>query len=142
MTKVKDGDTVKVHYTGKFNDGTIFDSSAAREPLMFKMGAGQLIQGFEKAVAGMEPGQSKTVNLAPEEAYGPYQDELVQEIGCEDLPEGFQPEPGMVLQFRQPDGQTSLATVIDVSESRMTLDGNHPLAGKELTFEIELVEIM
>lgn len=142
MTKVKDGDTVKVHYTGKLKDGTIFDSSVAREPLMFQMGAGQLIQGFEQAVMGMEPGDSKTINLAPDEAYGPYLDDLIQEIGCEELPQGFQPETGMVLQFRQPDGQTTLATVIEVSESKMKIDGNHPLAGKDLTFEIELVEII
>jgi FKBP-type peptidyl-prolyl cis-trans isomerase 2 len=142
VVKVKDGDTVKVHYTGKFKDGTIFDSSVAREPLVFQMGAGQLIKGFESAVLGMEPGESKTVNIVPDEAYGPYLDELVQEVDCNEFPEGFQPEPGMVLQFRQPDGETNLATVIDVSESSMTLDGNHPLAGKGLTFEIELVEIV
>ena len=142
MVTVKDGDTVKVHYTGKFKDGTIFDSSVAREPLTFQMGAGQLIQGFEDAVMAMKPGESKTVNLVPDEAYGPHMDELIQEVGCEEFPEGFQPEVGMVLQVRQPDGETSMATVVNVSGSKMTIDGNHPLAGKDLTFEIELLEIV
>ena len=139
--QAKDGDTVKVHYTGKLEDGTVFDTSIERDPLQFTIGEGQLIPGFEQAVVGMSPGESKTVEIPADEAYGPYREELVMVVDRDQLPEDLQPEVGQQLQIRQPDGQTILVKVIDVSESSVTLDANHPLAGKDLTFDIELVEV-
>ncbi len=138
--QAKDGDTVKVHYTGKLEDGTVFDSSIEREPLQFTIGEGQLIPGFEQAVVGMSPGESKTVEIPADEAY-PYREEMVLVVDRDQLPEDLQPEVGQQLQMRQPDGQTILVKVIDVSELSVTLDANHPLAGKDLTFDIQLVEI-
>ena len=137
----KDGNTVKVHYTGTLEDGTIFDTSVGREPLEFTLGEGQLILGFEEAVKGMEVGQSKTVTIPPERAYGPHLDNLVLVIEREQLPENLDPEVGQQLQMQQTDGRTAVVIVTDVSEDTITVDANHPLAGKDLTFEIELVEI-
>ena len=138
--QAKDGDTVQVHYTLKLEDGTVFETSIGGDPLQFTIGEGQLIPGFEQAVVGMSPGESKTVEIPADEAY-PYHDELVMVVDRDQLPEDLQPEVGQQLQIRQPDGQTILVKVIDVSESSVTLDANHPLAGKDLTFDIELVEI-
>ena len=139
--QAKDGDTVQVHYTLKLEDGTVFDTSIGGDPLQFTIGDGQLIPGFEQAVVGMSPGESKTVEIPADEAYGPYLEELVMVVDRDQLPEDLQPEVGQQLQISQPDGQTILVKVIDVSESSVTLDANHPLAGKDLTFDIELVEI-
>ncbi|MBE9514547.1 MAG: peptidylprolyl isomerase [Chloroflexi bacterium] len=139
--QAKDGDTVQVHYTLKLEDGTVFDTSIGGDPLQFTIGDGQLIPGFEQAVVGMSPGESKTVEIPADEAYGPYLEELVMVVDRDQLPEDLQPEVGQQLQIRQPDGQTILVKVIDVSESSVTLDANHPLAGEDLTFDIELVEI-
>ncbi len=139
--QAKDGDTVKVHYTGTLEDGTVFDTSVEREPLEFTLGEGTLIPGFEEAVKGIQVGQSITVTIPAEEAYGPYRDDLVMVIERDQLPEGLSPEVGQRLQMQQTNNGTIVVIVIDVSETTITVDANHPLAGKDLTFEIELIEI-
>ena len=136
-----DGNTVKVHYTGTLEDGTIFDSSVDREPLEFVLGAGTMIPGFEDAVRGMQVDQSKTVTIPTQEAYGAYRDDMVLVIERSQLPEGLNPEVGQKLQMQQPDGGPVVVVVTDVTETTLTLDANHPLAGKDLTFELKLVEI-
>ena len=140
-TIANDGDTVKVHYTGTLEDGTVFDTSREREPLEFTLGEGQLIPGFEEAVRGIQVGQTKTVTIPAEEAYGPHHDEMVMVVERDKLPEGLKPAIGQRLQMQQPDSGTAVVVVTDVSETTITIDANHPLAGKVLTFEIELVEI-
>jgi peptidylprolyl isomerase len=141
MTQAKSGDTVKIHYTGTLDDGTQFDSSEGRDPLEFQLGSGQVIPGFEKAVEGMSVGDKKSVNIEPEDAYGARQDQMVQDVPKSALPEDLVPEVGMALQARGQDGQTLRLTVTDVAEDSITVDGNHPLAGKALNFDIELVHI-
>ena len=136
-----DGDTVRVHYTGTLEDGTTFDTSVGGEPLEFTLGAGQMIPGFEEAVYGLKIGESKTVTIPAEEAYGPHRDDLVIVVEWEQLPAGLDPEVGQQLQMQQTDGRTAVVIVTDVSETTITVDANHHLAGKDLTFEIELVEI-
>ena len=136
-----DGDTVKVHYTGTLEDGTVFDTSIGREPLEFTLGEGIVIPGFEEAVMGMRVGESKTVTIPVEKAYGPHYADLVIVAEREQLPAGLDPEVGQQLQMQQTDGRTTTVTVTDVSEETITVDANHPLAGKDLTFKIELVEI-
>ena len=140
MTQAKKGDKVKVQYTGKLEDGTVFSSSSHEEPLQFTIGEGQILPGFEQAVIGMNPGESKIVQIAPENAYGPRLEELVVVIAREQLPNEMNPALGERLQIRQTDGQTIAVTVADVSPSTVTLDANHPLAGKDLTFDIRLLE--
>ncbi len=142
MGKAKNGDKVKVHYTGKFEDGKVFDSSIEREPLEFTIGKGQVIRGFEEAVEGMNPGDSKTAKITADKAYGPYREEMVLEVERKRLPSNLEPKVGQRLKMHQPDGRTIGVTVTDVSESKVTLDANHPLAGKNLTFDIELVEVV
>lgn len=142
MAQAKEGDTVKVHYTGKLEDGTVFDTSEERAPLEFTIGSGQIIPGFERAVVGMEPGEAKTATIPPEEAYGPHRDEMTITVDREQFPEDINPEPGQQLQVQQPDGRAAIVVVSDVSESSVTLDANHPLAGQPLTFDIELVDII
>lgn len=141
MSKAKKGDTVKVHYTGKLNDGSVFDSSENREPLEFQLGSGQLIPGFEKAVNGMTVGDSTTVTIPANEAYGDVNEELILSVEKDRLPADIQPEVGMQLQVQQPDGQPVPVVISDVTDSVVKLDANHPLAGKDLTFFIEVVEI-
>lgn len=141
MGRAENGDTVTVDYTGKLEDGTVFDSSEDREPLEFTIGEDQVIPGFEKAVVGMNPGESKTAKLPVEEAYGPRRDDMVFEVDPAQFPEDLDPEVGERLQVRQETGETFEVTVADVGESAVTLDANHPLAGRELTFDIELKEI-
>jgi len=142
MAQAKTGDTVKVHYTGKLDDGTIFDTSADREPLEFTIGEKQLIPDFERAVAGMEPGESKSIQIASENAYGPHHEEMVMVIERKDVPEGLNPQVDQRLQVQQQNGQSFVVTVTAVSEESVTLDGNHPLAGKDLNFDIQLTEIV
>jgi len=142
MAQAKTGDTVKVHYTGKLDDGTVFDTSADREPLQFTIGQGQLIPDFEQAVVGMNPGESKTVQIPSENAYGPHRQEMVMEVGRNEFPADLEPKVDQRLQVRQQDGQTFPVTVTAVSESSVTLDANHPLAGKDLTFDVQLTEIV
>ena len=141
MAQAKNSDTVKVHYTGKLEDGSVFDSSINHDPLEFTIGEGQVIPGFEEAVLGMDLNETKTVTIPEDKAYGPYHKDLVAEVDRSQLPADLEPEIGQQLEGRQPDGQVIVATVIGVSESNVTLDANHPLAGKNLTFEIQLVAI-
>jgi peptidylprolyl isomerase len=141
MAQAKTGDTVKVHYTGKLEDNTIFDTSEGREPLQFTIGEGRLIPDFEQAVVGMKPGETKTINVPPERAYGPHLEEMVMVVNRQDIPEDLKPEVNQRLQVQQADGQACIVTVTSVSDSSVTLDGNHPLAGKQLTFDIQLAEI-
>jgi len=139
--QAKNGDTVQVNYTGKLADGTVFDSSVGREPLEFKLGAGQMIPGFEKAVLGMKVGEKKTVTIPAEEAYGPYRPELTAEIPRTQLASGVTPQVGQQLQSKRNDGSIVAVVVTKVTDTTISVDGNHPLAGKDLTFEIELVKI-
>src|SRR5690625_1569386 len=141
MSKVKKDDTVKVHYTGKLNDGQVFDSSREREPIEFKVGAGQMIPGFEKGVLDMELHQKKEISIKPEEAYGEVKDELFQEIPKPQLPEEIKPEVGMGLAASMPDGSQQQLRVSEVKEDSIVVDANHPLAGKDLNIELEVVEI-
>lgn len=141
MAQAKRGNTVKVHYVGTFEDGTVFDTSREREPLPFTIGEGEVIPGFEEAVVGMNPGESKKVVIPAENAYGPRHEEMVLVVDRQHLPEGVDPQVGQQYQIPQSDGQSIVVTVTDTSESSVTLDGNHPLAGRELTFEIELLEV-
>ena len=142
MGQVKQGDRVKVHYTGKLDDGKVFDSSNGREPLQFTIGEGQVIVGFEEAVLGMSPGESKLAKIPVEKAYGPYRAEMVRVFEKSQFPPDMNPEVGQRLQLNQPDGRLLVVTVKEVLESKVALDANHPLAGKDLAFEIELVEIL
>jgi len=140
MAQAQSGDTVQVHYTGKLSDGTVFDSSRDREPLEFAIGEGQIIPGFEQAVIGMEPGESKTAEIPSDQAYGPHREEMVLEVDREQIPEDIEVEPGQQLQVQHPSGQNIPVVVTNVAESKVTLDANHPLAGQDLTFDIELVK--
>jgi peptidylprolyl isomerase len=142
MPKPQAGDTVRVHYTGTLEDGTQFDSSRGAEPLEFAMGQGQLIAGFENAVSALSAGESCTVTLAPEDAYGESNAEMIQDVPRRMMPEGLQLEVGSVLQGKADDGRVDNFTVVSFTEEKVTLDANHPLAGKTLTFDIELVEIV
>lgn len=141
MPQVKSGDTVKVHYTGKKADGEVFDTSVEREPLEFTLGNGQLIPGFEKAVEGMTKGDSTTITIPAPEAYGDRRDDLVIDVEKEKLPADMKPEIGQQLQIQQQDGGAIPVVVTAVEEAHVTLDANHPLAGEDLVFDIELVEI-
>ncbi len=141
MAQAKQGDKVKVHYTGKLDNGTVFDSSEGRDPLEFTVGAGQMIPGFDRAVEGMAIGESKTIRLQPKDAYGRRDDKRVLRVPRTQLPEGFDPQVGEQMQIQPPGGRPMMVKVIQVSEKQVTMDGNHPLAGQALTFEIKLVEI-
>ncbi len=141
MSKVQQGDTVHVHYTGTLEDGTVFDSSQGRDPLEFTLGEGKVIPGFEKAVEGLGVGETTNAILPPEEAYGPRADELIMTVPREQLPEGMSPEVGQQLEMQTQDGQRVPVTVTSVSEEALQIDANHPLAGKSLHFELELVKI-
>lgn len=141
MGQVKSGDKVQIHYTGKLDDGTTFDTSSGRDPLEFEVGSGQVIAGFDKAVEGMAEGDNKTVKIEPEEAYGERHEQLVQEVPKTALPEEIDPEVGMALQSRSPDGQVTQLTVTEIKDESITVDANHPLAGQPLNFDIELVKI-
>lgn len=141
MSQAKQGDTVKIHYTGTLNDGTRFDSSEGRDPLEFTIGSGQVIPGFDKAVQGMTVGDSKSINIAAQDAYGPRHEQMVQQVPKTALPENLEPKPGMALQARGEDGKVINLTVTAVGDDDITVDGNHPLAGRDLNFDIELVEI-
>jgi len=142
MAQVQDGDTVKVHYTGKLEDGTVFDTTANRDPIQFRIGEGQVIPRFEQAMSGMEPGESKTVEVPADEAYGPHHEELVLMVDRNIFPEDAQPEVGLQFEVRQTDSPPIVAMVTDVTESNATLDANHPLAGKDLIFDVQLLEIV
>ena len=141
MSKATKGNNVKVHYTGKLTDDTVFDSSREREPLEFTVGAGQMIKGFDEAVEGMAVGESKNVTIPSAEAYGPKRDEAIVTVSKTQLPEGLEPEVGMQLEASQPDGRKQMLSIVEVKEEDVVLDGNHPLAGKDLVFDIEIMEI-
>ena len=139
MAQAKAGDTVRVHYTGTLNNGQIFDSSKARDPLEFTLGTGKVIPGFEAAVTGLAPGETVTTTIPV--AYGPYRNEMVAAVEREKIPADFELEVGQRLQMQVPGGEAMAVTITDIQGDTVTLDGNHPLAGQDLTFELELVEI-
>ncbi len=141
MSTAKTNDTVKVHYTGTLLSGEIFDSSLERDPLQFTVGAGQMIKGFDEAVNGMSINDKKTVTIPCAEAYGEKNDQLIQEVPRTELPADMKPEPGQTLVATNQDGQQTHVLVTNVSDESITIDANHPLAGQDLVFEIELVEI-
>lgn len=142
MSQAKAGDTVSVHYTGKLSDGTVFDSSRQRNsPITFEVGSGQVIPGFDTAVEGMSHGESKTVEIPCDQAYGPHQSDRIQKVSREQLPEGLEPQVGLELQAQSQDGQVIPVRITEVGDEDVTIDVNHPLAGEDLTFELELVEI-
>ena len=141
MAQAKRGDTVHVHYKGTLDDGTEFDSSAGGDPLVFTIGAGQVIPGFEDAVEGMNPGESKTERIEAGNAYGQRRDELVFSVGRDQMPDGEQVEVGDMLQVGFPDGTSAAVQVAAMDDQSVTLDANHPLAGKNLTFELNLVDV-
>lgn len=142
MTQAKNGDTVKVHYTGKLEDGFVFDSSENRDPLQFIIGENQVIPGFEEAVVGMAPGESKVTKIEADNAYGTHREELIQEVDKTLFPDDIELTLGLRLQVRQEDDEVIIVRVIGLSDTKVTLDANHPLAGKDLTFEIQLMEIV
>lgn len=142
MSEAASGDTVKVHYTGILGDGSQFDSSVGSEPLEIILGAGGVIPGFEEAVLGMSEGDSKTVTIAAEQAYGPHDADRVQEVERSRIPDDIDLEIGAILQAVGESGETLAVTVVGLSEAGVTLDFNHPMAGEDLTFELQLVEIV
>ena len=141
MSQVKENDTVKVHYTGKLSNGQVFDSSVAREPLEVTLGQGMLIPGFEKGIMTMELNEKKTINIPVAEAYGDVQKELLYEVKKEQLPQDMKPEVGMGLASKGEDGREVQFRIAEVNEDHIIADANHPLAGQDLTFDLELVEI-
>lgn len=140
MAQARSGDTVRVHYTGRLADGTVFDSSQGREPLEFTLGQGQVIPGFEQAITGMEPGGEQTVTIPSDQAYGERRGDLVFAVPRAQFPPDLDPQPGQQLQVQQ-GANVAVVTVHDVTDEAVTLDANHPLAGHDLTFELSLVEI-
>lgn len=141
MTEVKSGDTVAIHYTGTLIDGTTFDSSDGRDPLEFTVGSGQIIPGLDGALPGMTVGDKRTVKIACQDAYGPINPEMQQAVPREGIPADIPLEVGSQLQMQTPDGQALPVMVVAVDEATVTLDANHPLAGKDLTFDIELMKV-
>lgn len=141
MSDVKSGDKVRIHYTGTLADGTVFDSSAGRDPLEFTVGAGQVIVGMDKEMVGMTVGEKKTITAVADEAYGQRQEDAQQNVPREIIPADIPLEVGMQLQMQSPEGQVVPVSVVAIEEETVTLDANHMLAGKDLTFDIELVEI-
>ena len=135
------GDRVAVHYSGRLDDGTPFDSSEGREPLAFTLGAGQVVAGFDAAVDGMEVGDTKTVRLAPEDAYGARRDDLVLRVPRAALPDDVRPQPGQTVELGLQGGGTVEARVVEAGPDALTLDANHPLAGQALTFDLRLVDV-
>ena len=142
MTTANFGNTVKVHYTVKLDDGTVVDSTLDRDPFTFTLGMSQAIPGFEKAVTDMSPGTSKTVKVDVEDAYGQYYKELIKEVDRSKFPADFKLEIGQHLEIPREDGQSDLVTVVGVSEKTVIFDTNHPLAGKTLTIDVQLIEIL
>jgi FKBP-type peptidyl-prolyl cis-trans isomerase 2 len=140
MAQAKEGDTVKVHYTGKLEDETVFDSSREREPLEFEIGSGKIIPGFESGVVGMEVGETKIIVIPPEEAYGPRHPGWPKQVTKERLPENYTPRVGDMLQVQSPEGENIRVMITNIADEGVTLD-NHPLAGKALHFEVELMAI-
>ncbi len=142
MTKVKAGDTVRIHYTGTLDDGTVFDSSDGREPLEFTVGSGEIIPGLDTAIAGLEVGQTSTVEVPATEAYGPHDPQGLQEVARAAVPEHIPLEIGTPLAMKTPEGESVAVRVAQVSADVVVLDANHPLAGRDLTFEVKVLEIV
>lgn len=142
MTEVKSGDVVRIHYTGKLTDGTEFDSSAGREPLEFKVGAGQIIPGLENQIEGMNVGEKDTVTIPADQAYGPRDEAQVQVLPRTAIPENIDLAVGGRLQASTRDGQPVLLTIVNLDDDQVTVDANHPLAGHDLVFDIEVVEVI
>lgn len=139
--KAQQGDTVAVHYTGKLDDGEVFDSSQGRDPLEFEVGGGQVIPGFDEAVEGLAVGESREVRLEPEQAYGEPREDMVVDVDRSQFPAEADPAVGQQVQVQVAPGQNRVATIRDVADDAIKLDLNHPLAGKALTFDVELVDI-
>jgi peptidylprolyl isomerase len=142
MARAERGNAVRVHYTSRLKDGTAIDSSYGSDPLVFTIGDGRMIQGFEEAVIGMSPGKTKVVTIPPEKAYGSYRDDRVITISRKDLPDDLKPELGMNVEIPDKEGCMVPAQIISISDTEITLDANHPLAEQTLTFEINLIEIL
>lgn len=142
MTQAKHGDTVRIHYTGRLTDGTQFDSSDGRDPLEFQVGSGQIIKGLNDQIEGMAVGDKQTVTIPADAAYGAHQAEGVQTVPRAQIPEGVDTAVGARLQATGSDGRTMTLTVVDTSDAEITVDANHPLAGKDLVFDVELVEVV
>jgi len=142
MAAAKSGDTIRLHYTGKLDDGTVFDSSVGRDPLEFTIGGGMLIPTLEAACIGMSAGDDATVEITAEDAYGPIMEEAIQDVDRAQMPDDMEIEVGVQLQASGPEGQTHVLTVVEFDDETVKLDGNHPLAGQDLSFDIELVEIV
>ena len=142
MQQVKNGDVVKVHYTGKLTNGEQFDSSTGRAPLEFTVGSGQMIKGFDDAMPGMSVGEKKTINISPKEGYGEKNEEAIIEFPRQNVPADMPLEIGTQLELRSEDGMPIPVTITDVKQDIIILDANHSLDGKELVFDIELVEIV
>ncbi|MFO7980424.1 MAG: peptidylprolyl isomerase [Candidatus Aminicenantes bacterium] len=140
--KVKKGDKVKLHYTGRLEDGKVFDSSKDREPIQFEAGAGEIIKGLDEAIIGMEPGEKKDISVASDNAYGNYDKKLLIDIPKDKLPEDVKPEKGAILNLVDKQGRSIPSKVTEIKENSIQVDANHPLAGKDLDFEIEVVEIV
>lgn len=141
MAHARTGDTVRINYTGTLEDGAVFDSSDGRDPLEFVVGSGQIIPGLDAAIPGMAVGDTKTVNVPCDKAYGPVNEDARQAIPRSEIPDSIPVEPGTQLQMQTPQGQTVQVTVAEVTETEVTLDANHPLAGKDLIFDIEIVGV-
>jgi peptidylprolyl isomerase len=141
MSQAKPGDKLRLHYTGTLDDGTVFDTSEGREPLEFTLGSGEIIPGLDAGVAGMAVGETRSVRVEPAEAYGEHDPSRIQAVPLASVPDHIPTEPGTQLQVQTRDGQTVNVTVAGKSDEELHLDANHPLAGKALTFEVELVEI-
>ena len=141
MSQIKSGDTVRIHYTGTLSDGSTFDSSAGRDPLEFTVGSGQIIPGLDKALPGMEVGEKKKVDVPVDQAYGPADPSAQQQVPRADIPDDIPLDVGTMLQVQTPDGQALQVRVAEVTEEKVTLDANHPLAGQDLVFDIEVVSI-
>ncbi|WP_418603016.1 FKBP-type peptidyl-prolyl cis-trans isomerase [Hwangdonia sp.] len=141
MSQVKENDTVKVHYTGKLNNGQIFDSSLEREPLEITLGQGMLIPGFEKGIVSMELNEKKTINIPAAEAYGDVREDMFHKVQKDQLPQEITPEVGMGLASKNPDGSEVQFRVAEVNDDYIIVDANHPFAGQDLTFDLELIEI-
>lgn len=142
MAQAKHGDTVKVHYLAKLEDGRVFSSSGNRDPLQFTIGEGKTIPGFERAVIGMSPGESKTIRVPADQGFGPYREELVVEVDRQNISPDVRLEVGKLFQIPDQNGKITLVSVTNISESRVTFDANHPLARDDLIFDIQLLEII
>lgn len=142
MADAKSGDTVRVHYTGRFEDGTVFDTSQGKDPLEFKIGEGQVLPGFEAVVVGLRPGSATTTRIDSTASYGERQEALLFQVARSRFPEGIEPEIGAQLELQQPEGGTVEVVISGIDGDMITLDANHPLAGRELIFDIQLVEIV